>query len=563
MDAETPYALQLHTHGSGSEGRASMYAQDYMAATTGFADGIWWTEHGFRLVNYAKIGSVGFTGMEEEHTFPTRDRERAPGTTTIASWWERVDPDDAPNAAAEITTDRAATGETSLHVTVPGQEASPTAARWGLRADNYRERIPLFAEPTIELSVHPTAGAGCPFVELVLSEQPPDLSQPRLVYTFGADLPVPVNADRCVRRTVDVTADRWNRVSLHPAADAAALDLPVDGLDNALYQLRLGVIADGEPAAAWFDDLHIEPAVTGDDLVDVQRELLAALPTDVAHFPGVEVSWYGQHVNAFGADVPVPDYANRDPDTLDTTGVVEHIIDHGGEAGYNHPDTSDLDDHAERLIREAAYGATILEIGRRAEPVADRLELWDRLGAAGVTVTGVGVGDTHHAPSGWIAHHPADNWWVTKVWATACTPDPLLAGLRAGRAFFLRPQAFDGTMEIRDEAGPVMGDAMITAEAKGLTAEIADGDPGDVVTWICNGEELATEIIAAADASIDVTVPAGGDVRAVRWELHREYEDREKPAMVGASNPVYLVSERALLRGRTAPARFPEEVERP
>ncbi len=555
MHAEAPFALQLHTHGSGSEGRASMYAQDYMAAETGFVDGIWWTEHGFRLVNYAKIESVAFSGLDEEHTFPTRDRERAPGTTTISSWWERVDPDDAPKAMAEITASRATTGETSLYLTVPGRDDRATAARWGLRADNYRERMPLFSRPKIDLAVYPS-GMGCPFLELVLSEQPPDLSQPRLVYTFGADVSVPVEGDRCVRRTVDVTADRWNRVSLEPAADAEALDLPGEGLDNALYQLRLGVRSDGEPAGAWFDDLRIEPAFIGKELVDIQRELLEELPTRVEHFPGIEISWYGQHVNAFGGDVPVPDYADRDPDTLDTGHVVKHIIEHGGEAGYNHPATSDLDDHAERLIREAAYGVAILEIGRRAEPVADRLELWDRLGEAGVAVTGVGVGDTHHAGSGWVADHPADNWWVTKVWADACKLESLLAGLRAGRAFFARPQAFDGTMEIKDEAGLAMGDATVTTDAKRLTADLAGGTPGDMVRWICNGEELTAEPIAAADASIDVTVPAKADVRGVRWELYRDYEDREEPALVGASNPVYLVSERAQLRGRTATERF-------
>ena len=112
---EYPYAVQLHIHSSASEGRASMHAHDAMAAKTGIADAIWWTDHDWRLANFCKVGRFDFDEPEEKHSFPARIAQNGlPPVLTPVTWEPDEEAADAPDGRAEYTTERSYDGRGSL-----------------------------------------------------------------------------------------------------------------------------------------------------------------------------------------------------------------------------------------------------------------------------------------------------------------------------------------------------------------------------------------------------------------------------------------------------------------
>jgi hypothetical protein len=532
-----------------------MLAHDHMAAKTGNVDGIWWTEHDWRLANFAKIESVSFESAPEVQQFPARVAESDRPPAEIELTWEPVESTAESACSAAVTDERSATGAASLRVSAAAS-GGPVTGRWELTVDNHRATYPLFSEPRVDLSVYPEDGLledGGLLLEFVLSQQPPDLTHPRIQYVAG-DGPVEESEARTVTRRLEVEPGRWNDLSVEPAADAADLDLPADGLDNSLHRLRVGVTSEGPERAACFDDLEVRPGREGPELLELQRDLLEGLPTEVEHFVGMEVSWYGQHVNAYGEDVPIPDYEERDPEELGTSGIVEHVHEHGGVACFNHPSPDNRGAFADRLVVEEAYGAELTEVLRRDGEPVDRLELWDRVSAAGLVLTGLGSGDTHHADTGWEAGERAP-YYVTHVWADALTTEALLDALTAGRAYIGSPAWFRGTLDIEGPGGLAMGGAAVRSDACSLIATVTGASAGDRLVWLCNGERIGTETLADADAEASVDVPAGEEVRAVRVELRRE---DVAPNPIAASNPVYLTSERDALSAQAA-GRFVDE----
>jgi predicted metal-dependent phosphoesterase TrpH len=123
----------------------------------------------------------------------------------------------------------------------------------------------------------------------------------------------------------------------------------------------------------------------------------------VRHHVGLEVSYYGRHITGFGVDVPIPDYAGLLPNGLSSEEVVSHIHRHGGLACLAHPPRTDLDGTADALAERRLFGADLMEVAHGGAGLVDRLQLWDRLAARGVIVTGIGVSDAHSAKAGWTA----------------------------------------------------------------------------------------------------------------------------------------------------------------
>ena len=71
-DAPSIYGVQLHVHGSTSEGRASMRGQNAAARALGGAvDVIWWSDHDWRIANHTYVTDFGFEqGMSEIELVP-------------------------------------------------------------------------------------------------------------------------------------------------------------------------------------------------------------------------------------------------------------------------------------------------------------------------------------------------------------------------------------------------------------------------------------------------------------------------------------------------------------
>jgi hypothetical protein len=265
----------------------------------------------------------------------------------------------------------------------------------------------------------------------------------------------------------------------------------------------------------------------------------------VKHLVGLEVSYYGTHINAFGSGVPIPDYERLLPKALTSHEVVEHIHRHGGLACLNHPPFGDVERTATALAEQRVYGADLMEVAHGIKGLDERLRLWDRLAQRGQVLTGVGVSDAHTATQGWRERPGQPMRWVTRIWADSLDEDDLLAGLRTGRVFFADPSAFRGTIELRGPGGAAMGDVLgvPVPDAPSIAAHCTGLKAGDLVTWLCNGRLVhATTVDGETyDEEWRPATPVAG-LQALRLQVHR-------PSLAGGpwggvvvcSNPLYLV----------------------
>jgi hypothetical protein len=414
------------------------------------------------------------------------------GTRSARFWSQRV-----PAGGASR-------GESALEVELPAPEGTgggtfpARTALYELKAGAHYEAFPLLTRPKVRLAVYPDSGIGPTgrvvrvVVRFLLSEQPPDLRQSQLTYVLGG---------REQGEWVDGTSGTvarpalpgaWQELELDLAADVERLGLP-GGLDNSLHRLQLGVASDGPAVRARFAGLEIEPQHRGPGVVDLHRRLLQALPTRVRHLVGLEVSYYGRHITAFGSSVPILDYEALLPAALTNEAAVEHIHRHGGLACLCHPPRTDVEATAAILAETRVYGADLLEVAHASAGLADRLRLWDCLAQHGLVTTGTGVSDAHSARVGWRPGARPDGTgrpvcWVTRIWAASADEPDLLAGLRRGHAFFADPAQFRGTLDLAGPDGAAMGDVLVLSGAPPpLRAHIEGLQPGDLVAWYSNG----------------------------------------------------------------------------
>ena len=568
------YAAQLHLHGSCSEGSGSCLAHDHEAAETGHVDLIWWTDHDFRVANFAKVPGYAFNALQEYATIPNRRGHPSAPTMQTPMTWTRVDatgavvapargaaqdPEAAPLPPAweesdevRISGDVVRTGTGSLQLTLPAggeREAGTQERLYDFVAAVQYHRFPLLSRPIVKLAIYPARGVGTGgeiLVRFVFSEQPPDLKQPSLTYAIGG-------AERaaCVEgmeATVPLAwrAGEWNEYSFDPAADVGRLGLP-GGLDNSLHRTQIGLRRAGasdEPVVAHFDDLEIAPQVKGTAVLDLHRELLATLPTRVKHLVGIEVSYYGQHINAFGSRVPIPDYQGLLPKALSASEVVEHIHRYGGLACLNHPSRANVDAAAAHLAEQRLFGCELMEVAHGMQGLEERLRLWDRLAQAGMIVTGLGVSDAHTAKQGWRQAPGNPVRWVTRIWAESLAEADLLDALRRGHAFFADPAAFRGDLDMCGPNGARMGDVLVlrAGEAPTLVVRCTGLQAGDLVAWLCNGR-LVHAATATKDTLEDEWLPAAPveGLQAIRVQVHRSrLVNGPWAGIVACGNPVYL-----------------------
>src|SRR5262245_31307961 len=74
---ERAWSVQLHLHGSFSEGEGSLDSHGHEASDVG-CDVLWWSDHDFRITGYEHVSRFGFEGWEEplERNEPWRTRLR-------------------------------------------------------------------------------------------------------------------------------------------------------------------------------------------------------------------------------------------------------------------------------------------------------------------------------------------------------------------------------------------------------------------------------------------------------------------------------------------------------
>ncbi len=546
--------MAMHIHASFSEGTAS-YESHLDQASRHSVDVIWWTDHDFRVAAHQYRQAVRFDGpVEAEGELEWSWTEERSGDLTAARAdyvTEPHTPDEDGSALRLIATGGTGGGELWQRGT----------------AFNWTYSVSL-ADTTLELDILPeecTPGAAL-VLQIESSHHPARAGRPagqyRLEYRFGAVNEAKQSADGLLGIVqVPVVTRRWQRQTLRPVDDIAAIWPDLVAEDNSLHQLRIGVRADeGEQACFVVDRLRFDRGRgDGPAGVRLRREVLkrytGAYP-DVTCHEAFEISLV-RHLNWFGGELtlpplPVPPYRDNDVDRA--TEMVEFIHRHGGLVQWNHPlDIETPESLAALMIERDNLGADLVEIGR--EPVDGLLDVFDIAARNAVFFTGVGVTDDHEGTD-WLRRK---NNWITYVWAPSTEVTDLTRALRAGRAWFCDPARWRGELDMLVWGKPAMGGVAVSA-ADSVPIEVSATDlPGDCRLDIIVGtvDHAGLADLSPSYTTVPVSTVSGvsryplevavGDGSYVRAQI-RDGSD----ALVAVGNPVWLL--------RTVPPRgIPDE----
>ena len=535
----SPVSMAMHIHGSFSEGQASMAAHLAQAERLG-VDVLWWTDHDWRVNAYGYRRAVRFDGMEELED---------------DLWWRWAEEREGPldGGGGEFVSEPRSPDE-------PGSALRLTARGAGTlwyagTAWNFTYRTSL-AQTTIELDVFPETAQGRLVVELTASYHPSTGGRPagRYVLRYEVD-----QAGRQGSRAdglvgiVEVPAPtgRWQRLTLRPVEDIAALWPDLEAADNSLFGIRIGISG----GSAVVDRLRfIRTGRVGQEALALRDELIRGY---AERYPGViqrsalEVSLV-RHLNWFGETVRLPDYGGRSP-VLDrslqsATAMVRFIQSQGGLACYNHPMQGEVGNPAalaKLLVAERALGCDLVEIGYPAD-LGKLLRVLDATARNAVLYTATGVTDDH-AGDDWL-NQKAN--YLTGVWAASTGTADLLDGLRAGRAWFADPKQWRGTLDLSYAGAPAMGGALVTSYPRvDLRVFATDLPAGAVLELVVGRVDLAGPDRPEPAIVRTTTVPAR-DVRGGAYELAVEPEDGAyvramirgaNGAVIGVGNPVWLL----------------------
>lgn len=562
-----------------SEGDASFRGNVEAARRGGVIDVIWFTDHDWRMAMHGYVSAFGFEeGIGPEmKVIPRRIiKPGPPEEDVVAGWWPgghgrgtdpadlETSPRDLPPGLVDASSVRVSEpvhqgkGALRLQATAAGETTAFAAHSLQFKAFRYRAIRPLAAGVKVHLSIYPLTDPGPDTrirVRFVLSEQPPD-RRAELNYWLADDLPEDAGQRlglQIADHLVPFTPGEWNHLTFDLTADAIADDL--GGIDNAMTDIRISVEArNGAQVAAVFDDLRIEHARSGEELMAVARELARDLSGDgLTLYVGQEIS-YGAHLNALGPEVPLFD--NQEfPRGLLGTETADFIHRHGGIAILDHMYgvgrvesglTGNLP--AERRMVERtvgsllainAYGADAIEVGyplRGGMTLDHHLEAWDRIGQEGIVITGVGTADTHSNRRTWKTGRR--NNWTTWIWAASPAMEDLMVGIREGACVFGDPSMWDGSMDLFTSDGHVMGDVVVATEDSREVTFVADGlAPGWEARLVHNGRVFESVPVDGDELKVtrEIEITAAS---VVRFCVHNEAGEA-----VVCSNPIYFYSQ--------------------
>jgi hypothetical protein len=568
--SERAYSVQLHLHGSFSEGEGSLDSHAFEARALG-CDVLWWSDHDFRITTYQHVSRFGFEGWQEP-----LDRNE-PWSTQLAKYLGDLKglriaalPE---GASARLVQAPVREGRRSLRLSA---SADPNRAplRLAFDAERRLHRRSLATGVRLGLALFPEElpEDATLRVEVQLSEHAPRAGlglEPRFVrYEIGRVAGPPRRRGATYVVPVACEPGRWNELELELTRDAVRGFPESPGEDNALFHLFLELVPGARVATrVSLDDLRIEQRRAGAPLFARQRELMAEvaeLHPGLVQLQGVEISYDSRHLNLFCAETPLPDYAAlaaatpRDPENpaiLDGRAfrarVLEWVIGEtharGGLVAYNHPFGVTSEGagrprtRAEQLailLTNRAEGADLLEVGYRERGGAsldDHLWLWDQAALAGLRLVGTGTSDSHGGPDERWSGTP--NNFVSWVYARSPDARSLIEGLRAGRVFFGDLERFDGTLDLALDSGERMG-ATVRSERRAFELELrATGTRrGQSVVLVESGVRTRTFAVEGADfvARCALALPPHGPA-FVRMELH----DEGRP--IALSNPLHFV----------------------
>ncbi len=515
----TPWSVQLHTHGSLSEGNGNMAHHTAQAAETG-VDVIWWTDHDF---GYVPSRDMVVEGVDFESGELSAEVPGWPGEAAVAAALERLDGE--LEVLSVVTADAA--GEGSYGWRLDGSSSGvQRSARYLLSVAPRIHFRSLLAGVTASLKLRP--GRDADGAELWITfpldargagrDEFRNEDYRRIdLYWSAEDHSALAGEDRALVR-MDAPVGEWTDISVDLTAVALEA-FPSVGVDQHIEPVIVEIRAT-DAAAFDIDALGWRSAVIGEDLRDAQRQLLEETAglndAGVQHLVGVEISPLpGGHLSAFGDEVPLIDYTAGGPwDLTAATGAVQtagglvslnHLLGTNGEVFAEDERAALVKDAIDDLDAGGVYGVDLVEVGYRARvgELADFLEIWDGLSLRGHRLTGVGASDVHDR----ISWADMDNNFVTWVPAATAEADELLAALKRGAAWFGDPADFPDGISAR-----------VTAPAhRAVAGQVVPADSGTVTAHF-NADPLragwAVDCVVDGAVAESWTVPLDGPFTA-------------------------------------------------
>lgn len=583
-----PYSVQMHLHGSMSEGTGSMRAANVQARKLGL-DVLWWTDHDWRMAYHTYADGYDF---EADGLSATRPVPYLPGTNLKEVSLEEMQVDLTPHSqngpvvdkVARISTEEANDGKKSLEIAAasngkrlvakapeapdPNDDGEGKSRKsrspvvigdyqtffYEIDASRRTMKRSLASRVTVDIALWPDFDANSDAmagVRIDLSQQPPDMQQNAIFYvaTGLSDAQLRKLESPHVKFVrLDFKPREWNRVTLHLTDDATRLSL--GGEDNALVAASFGVLSRGPRVRCFFDSYRIVHQIKSEPLRAEAWRMAKAFEQEfgTTNYVSQELSFQA-HLNPFGEHVPMIDYLKH-PAGFSPRETVEFVHANGGVLSINHifgtskaPKGVDVDDPAsarayedkryQNLLAEKAYGADILEVGypSRVLPMASFLRVWDELSKEGVYIAADGVSDTHSSNGGWFN----GNNFVTWIWARSKSVADLVDGMRRGAMYFGNPVEYKGELRLTTDDGHQMGQIVVTSKPEhNVRIAISKLPAGARIRTVVNG--IYGESFIASGPTFEKTVKAPSAGR--NFFRVEAYTSDNRPLVF--SNPIYF-----------------------
>lgn len=565
-------SMAMHLHTSFSEQSGSMDGHLDQAQRNG-VDVVWWTDHDFRMSSMFYRRVVHFTSLSAERgsagegETPWEWREDRSGPLTRDSSGGIVGSPHSP-------LDTVASG--SLSVTAHSTSRFPAAVKF--TADAHKAGWNYTCTLTGQIfrfEVLPTSTGPDGYLEFLLSSSyhPARGGRPAgkysVSYRIGPPSTGPTRTANGLLGVVNVpaTLGRWNSMRLRPSDDIAALWPDLDARDFGSFGLTFGAVSTGSTSSGYFDYLRISRQQSGEVQLATQRALQAEYRRypKVTQHQGLEVSLSTTHLNWFGGNVALPDYAGVNLFNYDAylrRTVVPDIHRVGGLASLNHPFGAGSGPRLPRatqqrlmqqlgtaLITSKALGTDLMEVGyhqRAGVDISHHIGLWDICSRNGIFLTGTGTTDDHFC-TGWRG---VANDWITFAWAANTSEPALLSALRRGRSWSTSSSRYRGALDLEADGGHPMGSVSFSDSTRrtvnvtatdlpsGGVLEVVQGpadyagpghpEPGNTSIARFRAHELKRNSVAV---KVDTTEPT-----FVRTVVHDATNQ-----IVGLSNPVWLL----------------------
>jgi hypothetical protein len=532
LEAPTARSVQLHLHGSFSEGDGTMLGHTRQAEGLGI-DVLWWTDHEHF---YFDDGMPEVSGYDFESGALAKSIDIwPPGETLVVGF--SLDEETIPSYTSTVSTDNSADGSYGWGIAFPGGQTGVVSwtliARPGL---NYR---PLLSDVTLSFDLRSrwedTEGASLAIV-LGLSNSPTDDQGVTVgnVLSFRVGGPAPNAADGVGDEAVVIqtVANEWQTYSVN-VTDLVKTLYPELGADQRAEFVRVEARTSGAKAAFSLDNFSWTTKHRGQDLMSLQREYLSTLPYDVEHHVGHEMAMFdAYHVNVYGEGAPI--YPYPQDAVRDWAKAVGALREVGALTSWNHMfgwevNTATDEERAAavesvstELIATEVYGCDLIEIGYRVRwgLLTDFLTVWDRLSLAGVLITAVGVSDLHNERA-WTSDR---NNFVTWVLSPSTLEPDLMADLERGLAIFGDPTHFENTevsaILMAPESRATMGQVVVGAtEPETLWFTMSPSKPGYQARLIVDGQVAETWTLGEGERAFIETEVDPTTLSFVRMEI--------------------------------------------